>query len=1287
MQDLRNAFITKHFLRSIWALDYELFKDSDSEQRLLERLERWSERKDLKETSAEAAFIEEFFRETWGYVQTGQAGSENAFTLWPKFPVPGAGAKGGAGEADLAIGYFTKESPTHIPQVLCEFKDIKSDLDAPQKRKGNNRSPVRQCLDYLSYARRGMFGNEPILPTWAIVTDMNEFRLYWFDRSHHQFVQFTLRPTTLFQGQSLLAKTEDARFDRFLFMKLLHRDSLLTGSGRSLLAQLIAQQWVKEREVENAFYAEYRKFRAHLYLALLEHNGEGTTRFPGTKGRLVRLAQKILDRCIFIFFCEDMGRAIGFPPQLLRDFLIHESKDKYFDPEGQTIWQRLLSLFHAMNDGSGFGGNKLNQFNGGLFAVDDELEGLHVPNGVFCQPGQGQNEAGLFAHKLTLLYFSASYNFASGWAEGLTKPPVVDPAASSEQLMRDTTPGLGLYMLGRIFEQSITELEILEAEADGRLSLNKESKRKLDGVYYTPEWVVERIVAETIGPRLVELKRELGWPEEGANALPSQAAIDTYAMRLKTITVLDPACGSGAFLITTLRFLVDEWHAVQALRRQVTKDFTIRDDDDLLIRDILRSNLYGVDINPASVEITQLALWLHTARGDKPLSSLDKTIRNGNSLINNDFYKGQIDLTFYDQTQKERVSAFDWQAEFSEVFSRGGFDAIVGNPPYVKLQNFRTVHADMADFLKRGRPSVHVNGYKSTQTGNFDLYLPFIERGLTLLNEHGRLGYIAPSLWTLNEYGEGLRDLVTEGRNLEGWIDFQAYQIFDEAINYTALQFFTKNPNDAIKVAIAPEGVIPERPWDRPGSSLPYGEQVFGDRWLLLTGEERALINRIYKRCKRLDDARYTTQIYQGLITSADAIYHLERLGPKRYLCAPKGDNAPPPYEVELEDEIMRPLVSGPEAKRYVDPQTDTYILFPYQRIGEAIKLITSKDMSARFPKAWAYLRSYETVLRTRESKKNHKGEVTEAPFDGTEWYRFGRNQNLDKQDIQKLIVAQTVPNLRVCFDRSAMMYLNNVRVNGIISAEGTDPLFLLGVLNSPVADFVFRRIAKVKAGGFYEANKQFIAPLPIPPADDFQNSAVAQRAEALQIAHTKRGAVLEEIAKRLTTVKRRNRPETWLFPMLKSKKDLVHEAPSKLDDEGRKQWVEKEFDQALAAHYDAITARLQSGADLQAEFAKGELSFLIDGIPVVSRIFVDEQDGNFIAAQWKVLASTFSITEKTDGKKLCSALRKLASTDNLAIVAQIIKLESELSSLRGVARLVGIEGGVVSGVINLEII
>ena len=207
-----------------------------------------------------------------------------------------------------------------------------------------------------------------------------------------------------------------------------------------------------------------------------------------------------------------------------------------------------------------------------------------------------------------------------------------------------------------------------------------------------------------------------------------------------------------------------------------------------------------------------------------------RTFGKGNSLIGGDFYKGQIDLAFYDDVERERVNAFDWEAAFPAVFAQGGFDAVVGNPPYVKLQNFRTVHTDMALFLREGRAGVGTKPYVSTQTGNFDLYLPFIEKGINLLNDEGRLGYIAPSLWTTNEYGEGLRKLISAGRNLDRWIDFKAFQVFEESTTYTALQFFTKKANRSIRVADAPTGEVPDRPWADVGQALRYGREQFGDR-------------------------------------------------------------------------------------------------------------------------------------------------------------------------------------------------------------------------------------------------------------------------------------------------------------------------------------------------------------------------------------------------------------------------------------------------------------------------
>jgi tRNA G10 N-methylase Trm11 len=1034
MAELYNSFLSKTFLRSVWGLEYEAFKDSPEETALDERLRRWSDRKDLRETSAEAAFIEEFFHRTWGYAQSGQPGTEDgAYTLWPKFSIPGAGATGGTGEADAALGLFRKNTDGAIPQVLCEFKDIRSNLDAPQRRKGNNRSPVRQCLDYLAFARRGLFPSDPILPTWGIVTDMNEFRLYRFDKGHHQSLRFTIRATDLLQTISLIGNTDAARFERFLFRKIFHRDTLVAVTGRSELLALIGRQRFRDRQLESSFYAEYRKFREKLYGELLLHNGPSTSRFPGTKGRLVRLAQKILDRSIFVFFCEDMGSVLAFPPKLFQEFLIDRSKDPYFDPDGTTIWQDVLRLFDAMNEGRAFGGKPINQFNGGLFDRDVHLEGLHVPNSVFCQHLQGSNEASLYSHKETLLYLCASYNYASDIGRG-----------NGREFDRDPAKSLGLYTLGRIFEQSITELEILEAEADGRPSVNKLSKRKRDGVYYTPEWVVERIVDETLGPRLTEIKRECGWPDSGE---PSLATIDAYSARLKALTVLDPACGSGAFLITALRYLVDEWHQVQGLRRQVTRRPTASEDDAELIAEILKANLYGVDINAASVEIAQLALWLHTARGNKPLSSLQENIREGNSLIGPDFFKGQINLALYSDSEKERVNAFDWQSAFPQVFERGGFDAVVSNPPYVKLQNFRAAHEDMAEFLREGRPGVVLPPYASTQTGNFDLYLPFIEKGISLLNDHGRLGYIAPSLWTTNEYGEGLRDVVGAGRNLDRWIDFKSHQ-------------------------------------------------------------------------------------------------------------------------------------------------------------------------------------------------------------------------NLDKHEIVKLIVPRLVENFACSVDETASFYLDNVDVGGLVIATGHDPFFIAGVLNSLLVNFVFKRISKPFRGNYLSANKQFIAPLPIPPASPEERAAAAESARALQVAHTRRRDTLVRIERRLSAVRLRSRPETWLFPGLKTANELVTKAPARLDPDQKREWAAQRYERDLADRHDAITARLRLGALFSAAFSDGELVFSIGGVPVIDRIFVSREEGEFILAQWKVRAATLTVTERTNGKMLAKLLRRLAVADNSAVVQQVIALEAELSSL-----------------------
>ena len=351
MFDDSKGFLSRAFLEREWALDYKAWRGGEAEAQLLVRLRAWAGRADLRERSTVPAFLQIFFAEMWGYEQSGRGGD---YTAWPEYPVPGAGAGGGSGSADLALGWFGE--PRAVPQVLCEFKDIRSSLDAPQARKGNTRSPVRQCLDYVAGVRREVFPNEPIQAWWGLVSDMNEFRLYWWDRPQ-QYLRFVLRSPQPLLEPSLIDDTEEARFDRFAFAKLFRRDQLLSRGGRPALLRLVDRQGEREKALEGEFYADYKGVRDKLFEALRAANPA----FAGTLGQLLRLAQKILDRFIFVFYCEDMGERMLFPPQLIRDTLVERSRSPIFDPAGEELWALFRRLFRTMDTGGQFGQTRLRQ--------------------------------------------------------------------------------------------------------------------------------------------------------------------------------------------------------------------------------------------------------------------------------------------------------------------------------------------------------------------------------------------------------------------------------------------------------------------------------------------------------------------------------------------------------------------------------------------------------------------------------------------------------------------------------------------------------------------------------------------------------------------------------------------------------------------------------------------------------------------------------------------------------------------------------------------------------------
>ena len=881
----------------------------------------------------------------------------------------------------------------------------------------------------------------------------------------------------------------------------------------------------------------------------------------------------------------------------------------------------------------------------------------------------------LLAQPLTLLFFSAKYNF------GIKN--------AAYQRMID------FYAIGRIFEQSITELEIMEATADGRESLNLLSQRKRDGVFYTPEWVTAYIVEETVGVRLRDIKTRLGLTEvlrpleehlaeyrafQNDKRRVAKVAgewlsgLQDYRLHLNKLRIVDPACGSGAFLIQTLEQLKREHRWVIDETVRVTSHAELWDVDSV-INSILANNLYGVDLNAESVEIAKLALWMHTASPGKPLSSLDHNIRCGNSLVGPDFYQ-LSQQSLFNENEQERINVFDWQAAFPEVFAAGGFDCVVGNPPYVKLQNFRKVQGSAAEYLVKARRQDGTPLYASAQSGNFDLYLLFIEKGVELLKAEGRMGYIAPNVWMMNEYGQGLRAFIKDSGTLDRWVDFKSYQVFNEAITYTSLQFFRGSASDAVHCAFAPDGDIAAINWQTPQAVIPYSELSDSNAWNLMPQAERQLIERLKLSCTRLDDKRWTRQIFQGIITSADSIYHLTRLGAGRY-CTKTGE------EVTLEDAIMRPLVSGTEAKRYQSPQTDTWLLFPYlvgkanppsppyqggiqnnpalssadttqtesdtacssadkqERdcdsacsspdkgrsggVAVAVKprLYTTEEMQTRFPLAFAYLKKHEQALRSRERGK----------FDDDSWYRFGRNQNIDKQSFPKLMVPRLISRLFCAIDEKGAVCLDNVDVGGILVSDSADLPYIAGILNAPICNFIWRRTSKPFQNDYRSANKQFIAPLPIPAASNSDRAEVARLAKELQRLHTLRRELISRCDKRLnsdqTTADKRK--ESWLCADATKRAEKL-------------------------AVWDML---LQPGARLSVVHGDDELQVRIDD--TVALELFDLPESAYIAAQWRHAFRGVNVSESFDAKRLVKLLVNLRSTDHDELKQRLIELDRDV--------------------------
>ena len=411
-------------------------------------------------------------------------------------------------------------------------------------------------------------------------------------------------------------------------------------------------------------------------------------------------------------------------------------------------YQKLKKLFSAMNEGNSEMG--IAEFNGGLFAPDKELDSLNISDEVI--------------DKIINLY---KHDFGSD---------------------------LDINILGHIFEQSISDLEELSGEI--------ERKRKKDGVFYTPNYVTEFIVEEAIGGWLRDRKAEIEAKEN------SEEFWLEYSKHLKSIKVLDPSCGSGAFLVEVFSYLQKQW---EELKNHIKIDYNYKE--------ILQNNIFGVDINPASIGITKLSLWLKTAKYREKLTTLDDNIKIGNSLIDDKDYAGyyhefegkivqevlnneKYNLFNPEELKKDKKDidekfkkslAFRWKDQFPQIFNKfsSGFDVVVGNPPYVDSETMTKYSQDDRIYIS--------NKYKSCK-GNWDLYIPFYERALNLTKDKAKIYLITPNKWLSIKYGEALRKLLFD--YIETLADASKVKVFQDVSVFPVIVGLDKQKSKQIQTAI-----------------------------------------------------------------------------------------------------------------------------------------------------------------------------------------------------------------------------------------------------------------------------------------------------------------------------------------------------------------------------------------------------------------------------------------------------------------------------------------------------
>ncbi len=749
--------------------------------------------------------------------------------------------------------------------------------------------------------------------------------------------------------------------------------------------------------VDKTFLEEMTGWREDLARNVHKNNPNLTAK------QLNEIVQRLLDRIVFIRIAEDRN--------IIRKYQLREAVEEWEARGGKFhIFEWLNDLFHRIND----------DFNGEIFKP-------HLSESI-------RIDSEVLAKIIERLYPPRSpYRFDV----------------------------IGVELLGSIYERYLGNT--LRVTAKRVYVEEKPEVRKAGGVYYTPQYIVDYIVKNTVGKAV-----------EGRT--PKQ---------IEKIRILDPACGSGSFLIGAFQYLIDyhtKWyldHPENEVRHaHPSLDFMreVQPNPDGSHRlsvfrkaKILRNNIFGVDIDPQAVEITMMSLYLKALEGERSqlppkqhlLPELKYNIICGNSLIGPDIYNQG---TLFADEERDRINAFDWNAEefgFGPILKNGGFDCVIGNPPYVRIQAMKEWAPVEVEFYKEH--------YKAASSGNYDIYVVMIEKGLSLLNKQGRLGFICPHKFFNAQYGAPLRKLLSGGENLSHVVHFGDQQVFEGATTYTCLLFLDKGGSKQLQF----EKVSDLEGWRATGEAtkgkIP-ADNITPSEWNFTVGERGNLLEKLNRMRVRLGDM--AERMAQGIRTSANEVYVLDLVsaGPRVVTAYSKQLD----QEVKLERNAVSEFLQGREIKPFVVLPSGKIVIVPYRIECGSVHLISQKGMEEQFPKAWAYMLANKKYLESRERGR----------FRGAEWYMYGRQQNIDLMLLPKILVPDIADGASFALDETGNYAFTSGYGITLKTKVQESPKYVLGLLNSKLLDFCLKSISTTLRGGFFRYFTQFIEQLPIRPID-----------------------------------------------------------------------------------------------------------------------------------------------------------------------------------------------------------